>query len=175
MAEKIIINEIELFQINDFADYYISRNADIYSKLTEKFLTPQLINKGYYRVGLCKNGVQNHKRVHRLLAEAFIPNDDPANKPEIDHINRIPTDNRLENLKWSDRTEQMFNRGLFKNNTSGVKGIYKDGNSIRAHWRENGIGKTKRFNINKFGYDGAFELAKECRKSKMLELYNIIE
>ena len=172
--EKIIINEIELFQINEFENYYISKNADIYSKLTEKFLTPQLDGRGYYQVGLYKNKVRTLKKVHRLLGETFIPNDD-VNKPTIDHINQIRTDNRLENLHWCDRTEQMFNRGLFKNNTSGVKGIYKDRNSIRAHWRENGIGKTKRFNINKFGYDEAFRLACEYRKNKMKEIYNIDE
>ena len=173
---KIIINEIELFQINDFGDYYISKKADIYNKKYNRFLTPQLNTGGYYFIGLYKNGVRTFKKVHRLLAEAFIPNDDPANKPEIDHINRIPTDNRLENLHWGSRTEQNLNRGLFKNNKLGVKGICKHGNYIVAYWREDGIVKTKNFNIKKFGgFDESFRLACEYRKNKMLELYNIVE
>lgn len=46
--------------------------------------------------------------VHRLIAETFIPNTD--NKPEIDHINRNPSDNRVENLRWATRQENTINR-----------------------------------------------------------------
>ena len=176
--EKITVNNIKLFQIKGFENYYISKTGDIYNKKYDRFLTPQLDTiKGYYHVCLYTNKVRVFKRVHRLLAEAFIPNDNPETKPEIDHVNQIKTDNRLENLQWSDRTEQQFNRGLFKNNTSGVKGICINANRnyIAAFWSENGILKTKSFNINKFGYDESFKLAKEYRKNKMLDLYNIVE
>ena len=130
--EKIIVNNIELFKINNFADYYISKKADIYSKLTERFLTPKLNTRGYYQICLCKDKVRNFKLVHRLLGLTFIPNDNPETKTTIDHINQIKTDNRLENLQWSDRTGQQFNRGLFKSNTSGIKGVCIRDNKIVA-------------------------------------------
>lgn len=53
-------------------------------------------SNGYRTVWLCKNKIRKLKKVHRLVAEAFIPN--PENKPCIDHINTIRHDNRIENL-----------------------------------------------------------------------------
>ena len=47
--------------------------------------------------------------VHRIVAETFIPN--PENKSEVDHINRIRNDNRVENLRWVTRLENAQNRG----------------------------------------------------------------
>ena len=58
-------------------------------------LTPN--NKGYLMVGLHKNGKSKTCRVHRLVAQAFIPN--PDNLPQVNHKNEIKTDNRAENLE----------------------------------------------------------------------------
>ena len=59
-------------------------------------LTPD--TKGYYMVGLSKKDNIKTKRVHRLVAEAFISN--PNNLRTVDHINEDKTDNRIENLQW---------------------------------------------------------------------------
>ena len=68
---------------------------------------PFLNNKGYLMVDLHKNGIRKHHSVHRLVAEAFIPN--PDNKPCIDHINTDRTDNRVENLRWCTYSENNNN------------------------------------------------------------------
>lgn len=62
-------------------------------------------NSGYFVVGLNKNKSQKIYKVHRLVAEAFIPN--PDNKPQVNHINGIKTDNRACNLEWNTRSENM--------------------------------------------------------------------
>lgn len=59
--------------------------------------------KGYLRVRI--NGKEY--QVHCLVAQTFIPN--PGNKPEVDHLNRNPKDNRCENLRWATRSDNMRN------------------------------------------------------------------
>ena len=55
-------------------------------------------NQGYLRLTLCKNNVKYSKRVHRLVAEAFLPN--PDNLPEVNHKDECKTNNRADNLEW---------------------------------------------------------------------------
>jgi len=64
----------------------------------EKILKSCNNNKGYIYVNLYKEGKQKHYLIHRLVAQAFIPN--PDNLPEVNHKNENPTDNRVENLEW---------------------------------------------------------------------------
>lgn len=67
----------------------------------EKILSLKPNNKGYIRVYLCKNGKRKHFSVHRLVAEAFLPN--PDNLPVVNHkIDDFEhrSDNRVENLEW---------------------------------------------------------------------------
>lgn len=66
-------------------------------------------------------------KVHRLVAECFIP--DQNNYETIDHINRIKTDNRVENLRWANHSMQIKNRGKYevpKNNAKSKKVLMID-------------------------------------------------
>ena len=70
-----------------------------------KEVKPVLTSWGYLQVGLGR--IRNAAPVHRLVAEAFIPN--PENKPFIDHINGNKLDNRVENLRWVTNKENCNN------------------------------------------------------------------
>ena len=66
-------------------------------KVEGRVLKPILV-VGYHRATLYKNAVYKFFRINRLVAAAFIPN--PESLPEVDHINEIKTDNRVDNLQW---------------------------------------------------------------------------
>lgn len=59
------------------------------------------IKNGYLAVNLFKDGKQKHYYIHRLVAEAFIPN--PGNLPEVNHKDCDKTNNHVSNLEWCDR------------------------------------------------------------------------
>lgn len=74
----------------------------------EHILTPTTDKNGYLVVILSNKGEnRKHVKVHRLVAEAFIENTE--NKPQVDHINRIRNDNRVENLRWVTNSENQYN------------------------------------------------------------------
>lgn len=82
-----------------------------------KLLKGSKTPSGYLRVTLCLNGKPTNYGVSRLVAYAFIPN--PDNKPEVNHINGIKTDNMVENLEWATRSENVkhsFVSGLKESN-----------------------------------------------------------
>lgn len=70
---------------------------------SDRLLKPANNSKGYLFVQLSKDGKVSRKYVHRLVAEAFIPN--PDNKATVNHINCDRSDNRAENLEWTTYRE----------------------------------------------------------------------
>jgi len=109
--------------IEEFPNYKIYENGDVVNIKTGRIIKPYMM-KSYYRITLVKErGKRESSAVHRLLANAFIPN--PENKPIIDHINRIKTDNRLSNLRWATFKENANN---YERNKKGYKYgmIYQD-------------------------------------------------
>ena len=79
--------------------YLVSNLGNVYSIHSKKQLKLK-DNKGYYNVTLFKNGKRYYKIVHRLVAEAFIPN--PNNFKEINHKDENKINNNVVNLEWCD-------------------------------------------------------------------------
>ncbi|WP_394897654.1 NUMOD4 domain-containing protein [Clostridium butyricum] len=82
-------------------------NGKSFQKLNEKILKVVVNKSGYVQVALCKKSKYKNLYVHRLVARAFI--DNPENKKEVDHINTIRNDNRVENLRWVTPKENNNN------------------------------------------------------------------
>lgn len=89
--------------------YYISCFSRVksYKYKQAYLLTPSLNSKGYPRVALYKNGKRKYFLVHRLVAMAFVYNDDPLNKTTVDHINGIKTDASYTNLQWLSLSDNI--------------------------------------------------------------------
>lgn len=94
-------------EIPGHSDYIIFSDGKIYSKISHKFIKARLNCKGYYIVTLKKVNGKKDFLLHRLLAEAFIPN--PENKPCIDHIDCDRTNNSINNLRWVTYRENNLN------------------------------------------------------------------
>lgn len=88
--------------------YEVSNEGNVRNKKTKYVLTPKVNNAGYCAVKLCKLGTNRLLQVSRIVATAWIPN--PDNLPEVDHLDRNPFNNRVDNLEWVSREENIRRR-----------------------------------------------------------------
>lgn len=104
---------LERFEkIKDFEDYEISTWGRVYNTRTGKFLRPEVHDKGYLRVDLYNGAGRKHCKVHRLVAEAFIPN--LEGKPHINHIDGNNANNSVSNLEWVTNEENAQKAKLLR-------------------------------------------------------------
>lgn len=100
-----------------FGNYLVYKDGRVYSINRNIFLKPAYDERGYLRIGLSNNGVSKTYKLHRLVAEMFIPKIE--GKTQVNHINGIKDDNRVENLEWCTRSENSIHAvktGLMQSN-----------------------------------------------------------
>ena len=134
--------------------YEISNLGRVKS-LIRGIIRKQRLNKGYMYIGLHKDGVEKMCKVHRLVAEAFIPN--PKNKSDVNHKDQVKTNNKLENLEWATRKE----------NTNYSKEKLKRIKRYKTNTGEHHITFEKRTNAYVFAYQKSY--ARFRKRFKSLE------
>lgn len=97
--------------LKEFSGYYISNSGRIKTRFGN-ILNGNVDSHGYKNVRIKVGKKFKTYHIARLVAKTFIPN--PENKPCVDHINTIKTDNRVENLRWCSYKENMRNPLTYK-------------------------------------------------------------
>ena len=119
---------MEFKQIKGFPEYYVCDDGYVYKDMGKnrglKQLKGSTVTRGYKSVVLHNNGREERFLVHRLVAMYFIPN--PENKPYVDHVDTVPGNNAVSNLRWVTpkensnnvlTSEHMFNAQRSSNET----------------------------------------------------------
>jgi hypothetical protein len=180
-------------QIHDFPNYDISSFGNIKNNLTDKLLKPSL-KSGYYHISLTYNNTKKTKKIHRLVALAFI--DNPDNKPEVNHKDKNKLNNSINNLEWMTRKENNQHKSIglvyssnknkpvmrLDKNTGEILQIYnsiedaglwavQNKLTINSHNGRNSIGNCiNGLSSTSYGFKWAFELVNQYDDEEWREI-----
>ena len=124
-------------EIKGWPGYFIYADGRVWSEKTLRFLKPQPNAKGYLRVCLSDKQTKKYVAIHRLVAEAFIINDNPIEKTEINHIDENITNNSVTNLEWISPKDNLHYgtraERIGSSNGKKVKQYNKDGELLAIY------------------------------------------
>lgn len=120
-------------RIKNFEHYIITKEGKIYNTSTGKEVSGWVDNVGYIQICLHNCNKKKYKRLHRLVAETFIPN--PDNLPQVNHIDGNKLNNCVDNLEWisnRNNTQHGYDSKLYKSTYRCPIEVYDtNGNFIR--------------------------------------------
>lgn len=162
MVEERILNILGI-------DYIVSSDGHVYSTKNigrgkyHKEIKQRKNADGYMEITVGPNSFRTTRKVHRLVAEAFIPN--PNNLPEVDHIDDIRDHNDVSNLQWISRLDNIAKIPHEKNSKSksgecNSRAILtaKDVKSIRQQYEVNGVSISKLSREYNVGHSTIFNI-----------------
>ena len=164
----------EYRDINNFPNYQVSNFGNVRNKIRGNIIKPiiNIKNKktGYkcLQVNISNTeGIQRHKSIHKLVADAFLEN--PENKEMVDHIDGITSNNNFSNLRWATRSENMLNKNnkIRTDNTSGERNIYFV--TQKNKWTFNHCIEGKQISC------GFYNTMEEAKAAKETGNYNLIK
>jgi hypothetical protein len=140
--------------------------------LKGRLLSPKKNGNGYVFVSLSKDGVAETHYIHRLVAQAFIPNEE--NKSYVNHLDGAPRNNQIDNLEWvthAENVQHAYDTGLNKNKAGnhhfavGVidNALGQEFATIKEWCAARGI-----------NYSTGKNIASGCNKSKVIDLSEIV-
>lgn len=136
-------------------DRYIKFKKLGHTRLFKGVILADVFDSKGYNINCIKiNQVKKNVKIHRLVAKAFIPN--PKNKPQVNHINEIKTDNRATNLEWCTAKENMNHGSIGKrisisntNNEKTSKKVYQytlDDKLVKTWLSTRDVSRNSHFN-----------------------------
>lgn len=151
--------------IKGYENYEVSICGQVRNTKTKRILKLFVDTKGYYHVTLCRNCKPKTHRIHRLVANAFIPKLD-ITKTYMDHIDNNRLNNTVSNLRWCTPQQNNFNSQLSSRNTSTIKGV--SFNKNKNKWECYICFNNKKIHL---GFFDKIDDAKLARQTKAKELY----
>ena len=156
------------YDLKDYENHYmINKLGQIKSKYTNKILKNCDDGNGYLIINLWKNRKPKRYYIHRLLALQFIPN--PENYDFVDHFDKNPLNNNLENLRWITHSGNQRNKNKRNNCSSKYIGVswYKRDKKWRADIKIEG----KKKHLGYFETEEEAHLIYEKKRNELMNVY----
>lgn len=124
-------------EIEGYERYRITFDAKVYDTKINKYISTWIDTVGYYQCYLRdEEGKKHSKRIHRLVAKAFVPN--PDNLPQVNHKDGNKLNNSIDNLEWitnRDNTQHGYDNGLYryKSRCHAINVYTKQGKYLRTY------------------------------------------
>ena len=111
-------------QIEGFSKYFITEDGQVWSEKTKKFLKSRFDKDGYVRISMKNDeGKLKTRFIHRLVAEAYIPN--PEGLATVNHKDENKQNNRVDNLEWLSQEDNIrYGTGSERSRIKRIKTVY---------------------------------------------------